>query len=114
MLDIELLMKKRVHGFKDFLLHILIITIGLLIALALEGAAEWQYHRNLAHEAESSLRGEITHNIGKLASIRQQIRDGQKRLDGDLQALSSLRAQGGTSTTPHGGHIVRIQDRKFR
>jgi hypothetical protein len=28
---------EKMHGFKDFLLHLLTITIGLLIALGLEG-----------------------------------------------------------------------------
>ena len=38
---------EKVHGFKDFLLHILTITIGLLIALSLEGCVEWRHHRHL-------------------------------------------------------------------
>ena len=31
---------EKMHGFKDFLLHLFTITIGLLIALGLEGYAE--------------------------------------------------------------------------
>ena len=31
---------EKMHGFKDFLLHLLTITIGLLIALGLEGCVE--------------------------------------------------------------------------
>ena len=31
---------EKIHGFKDFLVHLFTITIGLLIALGLEGCAE--------------------------------------------------------------------------
>ena len=37
---------EKMHGFKDFLLHLLTITIGLLIALGLEGCVEhWKQTR---------------------------------------------------------------------
>ena len=44
---------EKVHGFKDFLLHILTITIGLLIALSLEGCVEWRHHRHLVPRSKS-------------------------------------------------------------
>ena len=47
----------KMHGFKDFLLHLATITIGLLIALSLEGCVEWRHHRHLVQEAEEGLRG---------------------------------------------------------
>ena len=100
MLDVHAL-DKRVHGFKDFLLHILTITIGLLIALALEGAVEWKHHRDLVHESESGLRNEIAQNISTLASIRQQIKDEQRALSDDLATLSDLRTQPEASNASH-------------
>ena len=42
----------RMQGFKDFFLHLFTITIGLLIALSLEGCVERQHHRELVAEAE--------------------------------------------------------------
>jgi hypothetical protein len=51
-----------IHGWRDFLLHLLTITIGLLIALGLEGCVEWQHHRHLVHEAEASMHAEIESN----------------------------------------------------
>jgi hypothetical protein len=37
----------RIHGFRDFLVHLLTITVGLLIALSLEASVgamlEWRY-----------------------------------------------------------------------
>ncbi len=48
------------------LLDLATITIGLLIALGLEGCVEWQHHRHLVHEAEASLRAEIKSNESTL------------------------------------------------
>jgi hypothetical protein len=65
-----------IHGWRDFFLHLTTITIGLLIALSLEGLVEWHHHRHLVHEAEFSLHAEITKNE---SSIREAIEDIQKR-----------------------------------
>ena len=83
----------RMHGWKDFLLHLLTITIGLLIALGLEGFVEWQHHRHMVHEAESAMSHEIAQNQKTLASMNQPIDDQQKELDADLATLAQMRAQ---------------------
>jgi hypothetical protein len=67
------------HGWRDFLLHLVTITIGLLIALSLEGLVEWQHHRHLVHEAEASLHAEIKSNAsgmpGTLATLHKNEAD---------------------------------------
>src|SRR3984885_10969611 len=50
----------------DFFVHLSTITIGLLIALSLEGCVEWRHHRHLVHEAEISLQKEIQDNAKNL------------------------------------------------
>jgi len=82
----------RMEGFKDFLLHLLTITIGLLIALGLEGCVEWRQHRKEVREAEDGMRGEISQNLSTVESLRKQIADQQKTLDTDLQVLAEMRA----------------------
>jgi hypothetical protein len=82
----------RIEGFKDFCLHLLTITIGLLIALGLEGCVEWQYHRHLVNEANTGLRSEIAQNIKTLDSMRQPIKDQEKQLEDDLATLTALQA----------------------
>lgn len=84
---------ERMHGVKDFLLHLFTITIGLLIALSLEGCMEWQHHRHLVQEAETGLRSEIAQNSGMIAGLRQQINDEQTELNNDLTVLSRMQAQ---------------------
>ena len=83
---------ERMHGFRDFALHLMTITIGLFIALSLEGCVEWQEHRHILHDAESGLRGEIDHNSRTIPALRKQIDDQQKELDKDLNVLDQMKA----------------------
>lgn len=83
---------ERIHGLRDFLLHLLTITIGLLIALGLEGCVEWRHHRHLAHEAEVAIRGEIDHNAQTIPFLRKEIDVQQKELDSDLAVLDQIQA----------------------
>jgi len=53
---------QKVHTWKDFLIHIAAITIGLLIALALEATVEWRHHKHEAQEALARLAQEVVHN----------------------------------------------------
>jgi hypothetical protein len=56
----------RIGGKRDFFIHLFTITIGLLIALALENAAEALHHRHERMEAEESIREELSNNREKL------------------------------------------------
>jgi hypothetical protein len=54
--------EKPIHTVKDFLLQLMTIAIGILIALSLEGALEWSHHRTLVREAKENPRQEILAN----------------------------------------------------
>jgi hypothetical protein len=60
---------EKMHGFKDFLLHLLTITIGLLIALGLEGCVEHWRQRELKTDADTKLRQEIRDNAKEIALV---------------------------------------------
>ena len=81
---------ERIHGWRDFLLHLATITIGLLIALSLEGLVEWQHHRHLVHEAEASLYAEIKSNESGLESVLADVRNQQATLKQDVVVLDQL------------------------
>jgi hypothetical protein len=53
---------QTVHTWKDFLIHIAAITIGLLIALGLEATVEWIHHKHQAQQALVLLKQEIDRN----------------------------------------------------
>jgi hypothetical protein len=51
-----------VHTWRDFLIHLAIVTIGLFIALMLEALVEHVHHRHLVAEARENLHREIAAN----------------------------------------------------
>jgi hypothetical protein len=51
-----------VHTWKDFAIHLTIVTIGLFIALMLEGLVEYVHHRHIVAEARANIRQEIEDN----------------------------------------------------
>jgi hypothetical protein len=57
----------KLHGVGDFFLHLFTITIGLLIALGLEGCVERAHQHHLRDEAD--------------ATIIQELRDNRKQVD---------------------------------
>jgi hypothetical protein len=79
-----------VHGWRDFFIHLITITIGLGIALSLEGCVEWQHHRHLVHEAEASLQTEIGTNSKKLQEALQDVREERKILANDVAILNRI------------------------
>src|SRR5580698_5905014 len=76
-----------IHGWRDFFIHLSTITIGLLIALSLEGCVEWQHHRHLVHEAEASLHNEIEQNSRDLHESIDLLHKQQQALVQDVAIL---------------------------
>jgi hypothetical protein len=87
------------HGWRDFAIHLTTITIGLLIALSLEGIVEWQEHRHLVHAAEASLHDEIRSNAKDMAGTLATLHKNQDDLKHDVDMLKILMA---TKKLPHG------------
>ncbi len=94
---------ERISGFRDFLLHLLTITIGLLIALGLEGCVEWWHHRELRNEADDRLRQEIIDNQKELATTRLAVGKERENLIGILKFLKARSAN-----QPYDIHQLRI------
>jgi hypothetical protein len=79
-----------VHGWRDFFIHLITITIGLLIALSLEGCVEWRHHRHLVHEAEASLHNEISSNARNLSKTLDSLHKQQEQLKHDVTYLKGV------------------------
>jgi hypothetical protein len=64
------------HTWKDFLIHIATICVGLLIAVGLEQTVEAAHHRHQRHELEERLRIEAENNLNivelNLGRLREQ------------------------------------------
>lgn len=80
----------KMHGIRDFLLHLFTITVGLLIALALEGCVERVHQRHLRDEADRNLMQEIRDNEKDLTTTRTAVVKEKKNL---IEVLKFLQAR---------------------
>lgn len=80
----------RVESLKEFLTHILIVTIGILIALGLEGIREtWRDHVAVT-EARESFLAELRVDQKQLAQDQEGVRQTNVQLDQILAAMPQL------------------------
>jgi len=80
----------RVDSIKEFLTHILIVTIGILIALGLEGIREaWRDHVAVS-EARESFLAELQLDRKQLAQDQEGVRQTNAQLDQVLAAMPQL------------------------
>lgn len=74
-----------VHSWRDALVHIGIMTVGLFIALSLEGLIEYAHHKHLVREARENIRAEMEHNHdavqGDLKDLKDEMGRTQKAID---------------------------------
>lgn len=80
-----------IHSWRDFFVHLIVITLGLLIALGLEGIVEWGHNRHLVHTAEANLTAELQENRKTLAGDLRFLNAAQKQFQSDLAILSSFK-----------------------
>jgi hypothetical protein len=81
-----------IRSWKDFTLHLLTITIGLLIALALEAAVQSLHHRHMVKEARANLRREIVENQKLYTENLRNVQTELVRLEQNIEQLRDLRA----------------------
>jgi hypothetical protein len=80
------------HGWRDFLVHIAAISIGLVLALALEQLAAYFHERGQLTAARQELALELAENRQRFeGNIAESIRI-QHELDADLGVIEALRA----------------------
>ena len=80
-----------IHTLKDFLVHLLTITVGLFIALSLEAAVESLHHRHLVRDARENLRIEIGNNQKLYVDNVHNIQVNRDQLAHDIDQLRDLR-----------------------
>src|SRR3984957_482072 len=83
---------QTVHTWKDFLVHIAAIAIGLLLALALEKLAEYVHERRQLAEARRELAMEVAENRRTWATNVTEASRIQQELDADLRLIQAVRS----------------------
>ena len=89
-----------IHSVKEFMVHLLAITIGLLLALGLEASVEWVHHRHLVQSARENISQEIHNNQQSLASELNALPVEEQQLKEILSVVSNT--QYGRTTKPIG------------
>jgi hypothetical protein len=88
-----------INGWRDFFIHIATITLGLFIALSLEGFIESMHHRHLLHQAHENLHTEIMENQKIIAYDHHLLDSNRRHL---LDVIAELRQLKANPKEPHG------------
>jgi hypothetical protein len=86
MLDVHL-PHRAIDGAGEFFLHLFTITVGLLIAVGIEGAVERHQHRELASAARETMTAEIRKNSQNVADAIKDIDQEQQTLKHNLAEI---------------------------
>ncbi len=78
------------RSLKDFAIHILIVTIGILIALALEGIRETVHEHNLVGETRENFLRELEFNRKQLKLETANVRQTREQVDNILLTMPVL------------------------
>jgi hypothetical protein len=70
--------------------HLVLVTLGVLIALSFEGVGSWREHRALVREARANILSEIRDNQKELASRLQKIPEERDALDAAITVAQRL------------------------
>jgi hypothetical protein len=81
-----------IRSWKDFTLHLLTITVGLLMALALEAAVQSLHHRHMVKEARANLRREMVENQRLYTQNLRSVQTELVQLEQNIEQLRELRA----------------------
>ena len=82
-----------IHTWRDFVVHIATIVVGLLIAIGLEQSVEWLHHRHVVHTAHNNIRAEMEANRHLLEADQRSLESLRALLLADLKFLRGYRKQ---------------------
>jgi len=96
---------------KEALVHLAIITTGILIALSLEGALEWSHHRELVGETRARLRDEIRGNQESVQTVLKGLPPARMRFMHAIDVASRMPSPGALEEAepifkPEGGNLL--------
>lgn len=81
---------ESVHSWKDFAIHLTVVTIGLFIALMLEAGVEYWHHRHVVAEARRNIREELRTNHEAALDDIQRLDQNIEIVKGNVKAIHVL------------------------
>lgn len=91
-MEIHVPSKHPIMTVREALVHLVIVTIGILIALSLEGVRQSIEHRSLAAEARENIHDEITRNKTELDQVLPKVASQQREFRKIHAAIVALLA----------------------
>jgi hypothetical protein len=79
-----------IHSWRDIALHLCIITIGLFIALSLEGLVEHIHNRHLVRDARTNIRQELEDNHEAAQQDLISLQNSIEQQKANIQAIHGL------------------------
>jgi hypothetical protein len=83
---------RAIGSLKEALVHLTLITVGVLIALSFEGIASWREQRALVREARANLASEIRDNMNELSNRLKNVPNERRNIDRAYEVLAALTA----------------------
>lgn len=83
------------HSWRDILIHLATITVGLFIALSLESMIEGIHHRHIVREARENIRHEIEVNKSKVEKNEISVQSNADNMKGNIDKARALRDKSG-------------------
>src|SRR5215467_51075 len=81
-----------IRTLKDFLLALLTVFIGILLALGLEGLITWAHNRALVREARANIATEIRNNKESIDKALQELPGRKNSLEAIIHAMRDMEA----------------------
>jgi hypothetical protein len=80
----------RIEGWKDFFVHLLTISIGLLIAVGIEGCVELHREHKLVREARETMREEIQGNLKSMQDAEENLKKQRALMKKNMDTLTRI------------------------
>lgn len=85
--------EEPIFTWKQFLIHIGTVTLGILIALSLEGLLERSHHQHMIREARENIRSEIEDNLKEMKAHLVGAELNRKEAERVLQWLQEMQTK---------------------
>jgi hypothetical protein len=79
-----------IEGWKDFFVHLITITVGLLIAVGIEGCVELHREHKLVNEARATMREEIEGNLKSMQDAEENLKKQRAMMKKNMDRLTRI------------------------
>jgi hypothetical protein len=97
-----------ISGWKDFLIHLVTITVGLMIAVGIEGCVELHREHTLVNEARATMHDEIAFNAKKMQEHVAELDADEATMRKNLEVLKNIQEHPKDKAAQNGsldGHV---------